>query len=103
MSKKASIVFLSILTFCVVISLGLLISGLIMITSDVNPSYSLSLSLIISGGVCIFIELVIILITAISSNYMESIKRKKDKSLSTEVKDETIESKTEDYKEDNLK
>ena len=72
LSKKASLIFLICLSISVIISLAIFITGLILYTSDLDPTPSYSLSLIITGSVLIFIELIIILLFTIASNFSSS-------------------------------
>ena len=72
LSKKASLIFLMCLSVSVITSLVIFITGLILYTSDLVPTPSYSLPLIITGSVLIFIELIIILLFAIASNFSSS-------------------------------
>lgn len=77
MSKKTSLIFLSILTLSAIVSISLLVTGLIFYTrtdSKIIPSFSLPL--IIVGATTAFIELLIIALTTISSNFLDKINSK---------------------------
>ena len=77
MTRKTSLIFLSILTVCAIISVSLLVIGLIFYTRTDSISVpSFALPLIIVGSTTAFIELIIIALTTISSNFIDKINSK---------------------------
>lgn len=87
MSKKTSLIFLTILTLFAIISVSLLVTGLIFYTrTDSNMVPSFSLHMIIVGATTAFIELLIIALTTISSNFLDKINSKIENKVKKEKK-----------------
>lgn len=74
-SKKATIIYLCFLTLFTITSLCLLITGLIFYTSTLDPKPSFALAFIISSSICLFIELLTVILSTIASNYVSKINR----------------------------
>lgn len=69
MSKKTSIVYLSILSFVFLVSVFLITTGLIFIVPGEDiPSYAIPF--LVCGCVCLFISVIGVAITTIASNYV---------------------------------
>lgn len=82
MSKKASTIFISVLTFAFLSATALLTVGLIYYNPGGEGQREISLPLLIVGCVVLFLILLTIAITAISSNY---VKRNPEKDPNKEM------------------
>lgn len=69
MSKKASTVFISVVSFVFLVSLVLLMSGVIYMTNGVGyPQFAVNITII--GAILIFLSIAAVALTTLSSNYV---------------------------------
>jgi FtsH-binding integral membrane protein len=68
MSKKASAIYLAILTFFFLAALGFLLFGIILVDQPNGPSYGIPLT--ITGAILMFLVVATIAISTIASNYV---------------------------------
>lgn len=82
MSKKASAIYLALLSFLFLLALGVLITGLILINPQDEAITTLSIVLTCIGGFGLILSVFGVALTAIASNYVrrsdEKDNRKKD-------------------------
>lgn len=76
MSKKASAIYLSVLSTLFFVFLVLLISGLILIDPDKGVPTPLALGLSITGGVGLILSVLGVAITTVASNYVRKNQNK---------------------------
>lgn len=76
MSKKASAIYLSVLSTLFFVFLVLLISGLILIDPDKGAPTPLALGLSITGGVGLILSVLGVAITTVASNYVRKNQNK---------------------------
>lgn len=70
MSKKGTIFYIIVTTLDVLVALSFLIVGLIFVRPVDNPS-PFAIPFIIIGAICSFIMVFLIMLTSLSSNYVE--------------------------------
>lgn len=79
LSKKGSAIFISLLSLFFLISLGILLSGVILLTSS-NPIRLTGILRTVIGGIAVFMTLAAVALTTISSNYVRKNPEKNPKS-----------------------
>ena len=83
LSKKGSAIFISLLSLFFLISLGVLLSGVILLTSP-NPVSLAGILRTGIGGIVVFLTLAAVAFTSISSNY---VRKNPDKNPENENQD----------------
>ena len=83
LSKKGSAIFISLLSLFFLISLGVLLSGVILLTSP-NPVSLAGILRTGIGGIVVFLTLAAVALTSISSNY---VRKNPDKNPENEDQD----------------
>ena len=75
MSKKEAVFFLIIMTISFMLALSILVSGLIIINPHIERDFFIGKILIIVGAIYLFLTVLILAFTTISSNYLKSTKK----------------------------
>jgi hypothetical protein len=81
MSKKVSAIYVSILSSIFLVSVGGLISGLILIVPNQESISPAAIPLIVVSGVCLVLSVVLVAMTTLASNYVRKNPHKDPKKV----------------------